>query len=64
MSKKFVIKEAWLLDEEGNKLMKLSQHSPDEVFQKIDVGEIRGWVGERVDKFILDENSIIRKANK
>jgi hypothetical protein len=46
MEKKFVIKEAWLLDENGNKKIKLKSIDPDEVFQKVNLENIRGGVGK------------------
>jgi hypothetical protein len=41
--KKFVIKEAWLLDEHKNKIAELTWHNPDEVFKDVvDKENIRG----------------------
>ncbi|MED3562379.1 hypothetical protein [Bacillus xiapuensis] len=46
MEKQFVIKEAWLLDENGNKLIKLKSINPDKVFQKVNLENIRGGTGK------------------
>ncbi|WP_179281004.1 hypothetical protein [Paenibacillus sp. XY044] len=48
MTKKFIIKEAWLLDENGNKSLKLKQQlDPNEVFEvRVDHESVRGGPGK------------------
>lgn len=46
MTIKFVIKEAWLLDENGNKSLKLKQLDPNEVFEVADFKSVTGNLGE------------------
>lgn len=46
MEKQFVIKEAWILDENGNKLLNLTPVDPDKVFQSVNLENIRGGVGK------------------
>lgn len=47
MTKKLVIKEAWLLDDNGNKLMKLlPEQDPSEAFEfHVDEKSVRGGYG-------------------
>lgn len=46
MEKKFAIKEAWLLDENENKLFKLTPLNPDDVFENVNLENVRGGVGK------------------
>jgi hypothetical protein len=47
MEKQFVIKEAWVLDENGNKLLKLTPLDPDEIFKNnVNMENVRGGEGK------------------
>ncbi|PIH59062.1 hypothetical protein [Paenibacillus sp. LK1] len=50
MIKKFSVREAWLLDENGNKSLKMKQLDPNEVIEvHVDLKSIRGGIGEITD---------------
>lgn len=47
MENKFAVKEAWLLDENGNKLMQLTPLDPNDVFKDhVNLENVRGGVGK------------------
>jgi hypothetical protein len=55
MEKKLIIKEMWLLDENGNRSLQLIQHDQSEVFKDcVDLENIRGGVGKNE---LLDNKS-------
>jgi hypothetical protein len=46
MGKQFVIKEAWLLDENGNKIMEFTPLDLDDIKNNVNLENIRGGAGK------------------
>jgi hypothetical protein len=59
MEKKFVIKEAWLLDENGNETVRLTFRDTDECFgNSADLDKVRGGKGKRRKTIMTIEDKL------